>query len=142
MLINIYKPYQIKGIQIIEDECKYQDEFKITKFNIKHIKGYTPAYVIYKINVESGFYYDIETILFSNTINSYNLSIYEENDESNKLSYNLDDLKRLFKFTFYPKKNLYIKILNIKKEESCELFKISFSKIKYINQLASADNVD
>lgn len=144
MLIDLKNPYKINGLKIIEDEDEDINEIKITKFIIKHIKNCKDACVIYKIDIESNFYYDIEIILSNSTINSYNLSIYEENDESNKLSYNLDDLKRLFKFTFYPKqnKNLYIKILNLKKQESCELIKISFSKIKYINQLVSADNID
>ena len=139
MLVNINEPYQIKGLKIIKDESKYPNE---TKFDIKHIKGYKPSYIIYKIDIESNFYYDIEIILCCNTINSYNLSIYEEGDDINKLSYNLDDLKRLFKFTFYPKKKLYINISNLKAEESCELFKISFSKKRYINQLVSANNID
>ena len=142
MLIDLINPFKKYGIDITKEKYKcYEDcNMELSKFKLNYINGFSPAYVIYKIDVEIEYYYDIEIIALTNKINSFNLSIYEEKSDS--LSYNLDDLKRLFKFTLYPKKNIYIKILNNIKNETLDLFKISVSKKKYINQLISSENID
>jgi len=142
MLIDLINPFKKHGIDITKEKYKcYEDcNMVLSKFKLNYINGFKPAYVIYKIDVEIEYYYDIEIIALTNKINSFNLSIYEEKSDS--LSYNLDDLKRLFKFTLYPKKNIYIKILNNIKNETLDLFKISVSKKKYINQLISSENID
>ena len=140
MLIDIHNPFSKRGIDLAKKET--HKEIGLDCYTLSNDKGYKPSYAIYKINVEPDYYYDIEIVLSTSKINSYNLRVYEENEKGNNLSYNLDDLKRLFKFTLYPKKNIYIQITNVIKHNSLDVFKISFSKKKYTNSLVSADNID